>query len=81
MNLPNNITANFLFFLYNFPYGWENEFLKDDPMKDHLLGKYAQAQEQGCNSSDGIIRFFFMLGNTRQESLINWVSENYESGH
>ena len=73
-------TRNFMYFLYNFPYGWENEFLKNDPMKDHLLGKLEMYKERNTsgNSAVVIMEFFFSLGTDRQEKLIQWVEDNYQ---
>ena len=68
---------NLLYFLYNFPYGWQNEFLKGDPMEEHLLNKYEYYYERSNHSAVVILDFFFSLDREYQDKLLTWIDENY----
>lgn len=75
-----NNTRNFIYFLSNFPYGWQTVFLEGDSAESHLLNKYDNYMKKANgNSLIGILDFFYNLSPDRQEKMIKWVDENYSN--
>lgn len=71
---------NFAYFTANF----SNDFIiicwKDEPyLVDHLTNKFLSfANDSGCITCGGFIRFFFELDRENQIKLANWITDNYK---
>lgn len=77
MKLINFYTANFVYFTFNFPYGFIKQIFGETAVGEHLQSKFDSYYCDGQNSSLAVLKLFTDMSEDNQERFLNWINTNY----
>lgn len=77
MKQSNFYTSNFIYFCFNFPYGFIDTIFGKTTIGNHLQSKFNSFTNNGQNSALAVLKLFAEMSDDNQEIFLEWINNNY----